>query len=533
MLERLDAAGIRRWAELGLEALGRHRAEIDALNVFPVPDGDTGTNLYLTFESAAGALREAGGELDMRATVRTFAHGALLGARGNSGIILSQLVRGFSEALTAVPHVGVVTQHEMLVSAFRRSAESAYAAVAHPREGTVLTVARAAADAVAALGPGTSLEALVTTASDAAADALAHTPEQLEVLARAGVVDAGGKGLVVILDALVETVTGVRRDAGPSAPPIPFDVHDLDEGGGAYEVMYLLDSEEAAVHTLRTRLADLGDSVVVVGGGGLWNVHVHADDVGAVIEVGIEAGRPHRIRVTDLRQDAAERRASDRPTGRVIVAVAHGPGTAALLDTTGTIVVRVQANVAPSTAELLDGIHRAGTDEIVLLPSESDIRPVAEAAAEKARADGIRITVVPTRSIVQTLAAVAVHDPDAAFGDDVVAMTRAAAATRYGGVSIASREAFTSAGACHVGDVLGIVEGDVVEIGETVEDVAVRVLSRLLSTGGELVTMIRGDEADETCTTTVTRRLRREHHGVEIVAYDGGQPFWPLILGVE
>jgi DAK2 domain fusion protein YloV len=533
VLERLDAAGIRRWAELGLAALGRHRAEIDALNVFPVPDGDTGTNLFLTFESAAVALREAGGEPDMRATVRTFAHGALLGARGNSGIILSQLVRGFSEALTAVPHVGVVTQHEMLVSAFRRSAESAYAAVANPREGTVLTVARAAADAVADLGPGTSLEALVTCAADAAADALAHTPEQLEILARAGVVDAGGKGLVVILDALVETVTGVRRDPGPSAPPIPFDVHDLDEGGGAYEVMYLLDSEEAAVHTLRTRLAELGDSVVVVGGAGLWNVHVHADDVGAVIEVGIEAGRPHRIRVTDLRQDAAERRASERPSGRTLVAVAHGPGTAALLDTTGTVVVRAQANVAPSTAEILEGVARAGTDEIVLLPSESDIRPVAEAAAERGRADGLLISVVPTRSIVQTLAAVAVHDPTAPFGDDVVAMTRAAAATRYGGVSIASREAFTSAGACQVGDVLGIVEGDVVEIGDSVEDVAVRVLSRLLSTGGELVTMIRGDEADEACTTTVTRRLRREHHGVEIVAYEGGQPFWPLILGVE
>jgi len=534
VLERLDAAGIRRWADLGLEALGRHRTEIDALNVFPVPDGDTGTNLYLTFESAAGALHEAGGELDLRATVRTFAHGALLGARGNSGIILSQLVRGFSEALDAVEHVGAaVTQNELLVSAFRRASESAYAAVADPREGTVLTVARAAADAVGSLGPGTSLDAFVTTAADAASDALARTPELLEVLARAGVVDAGGKGLVVILDALVETVTGVRRDPGPSAPPIPWDVHEMDEGGGAYEVMYLLDSEEAAVHTLRARLAELGDSVVVVGGTGLWNVHVHTDDVGAAIEVGVEAGRPHRIRVTDLRQEAAERRSSERPAGRTIVAVAHGPGTAALLDTTGTVVVRAQANVAPSTAELLEGVARAGTEEIVLLPSESDIRPVAEAAAEKARADGIRISVVPTRSIVQTLAAVAVHDSAAPFGDDVVAMTRAAAATRYGGVSIASREAFTSAGPCHVGDVLGIVEGDVVEIGDTVEDVAVRVLSRLLSTGGELVTMIRGDEADDTCTTTVTRRLRRAHHGVEIVAYDGGQPFWPLILGVE
>lgn len=534
MLERLDAAGIRRWADLGLAALRRHRAEIDALNVFPVPDGDTGTNLFLTFESAVGALHDAGAELDLPATVRTFAHGALLGARGNSGIILSQLVRGFSEALDAAGHGGTaVSQNELLVSAFRRSAASAYAAVADPREGTVLTVARAAADAVAALGPGTSLAALVTAAADGAADALARTPEQLEVLARAGVVDAGGRGLVVILDALVETVTGVRRDPGPSAPPIPWDVHEMDEGGGAYEVMYLLDSEEAAVHTLRARLSELGDSVVIVGGGGLWNVHVHADDVGPAIEAGVEAGRPHRIRVTDLRAEAAERRSAERPPGRTVVAVAHGPGTAALLDASGAVVVRATANVAPSTTELLDGVHRAATQEVVLLPSDSDIRPVAEAAAEKARAEGIGIAVVPTRSIVQTLAAVAVHDATLAFGDDIVAMTRAAAATRYGGVSIASREAFTSAGTCHVGDVLGIVEGDVVEIGDTVEDVAVRVLSRLLSTGGELVTMVRGQESDEALTTVVARRLRHAHHGVEIVAYDGGQPFWPLILGVE
>ncbi len=538
MLESLDAAGIRRWADLGLEALGRHRAEIDALNVFPVPDGDTGTNLFLTFSSAAEALHAAGADLDMRATVRIFAHGALLGARGNSGIILSQLVRGFSEALSAVESgSAVVTQNQLLVSAFRRAAESAYAAVAEPREGTVLTVARAASDAVASLGPGTSLVALVTAAADAATDALAHTPEQLEVLARAGVVDAGGRGLVVILDALVETVSGTRRDPGPSALPIPWDVHEMDEGGGAYEVMYLLEVDpeggEAAVHAMRSALTDLGDSVVVVGGSGLWNVHVHVDDVGAAIEAGIEAGRPHRIRVTDLRQEAAERRALERPGGRVVVAVAHGPGTAALLDAAGAVVVRATANVAPSTAEILDGVRRAGVEEIVLLPSESDIRPVAEAAAQAARAEGIRISVVPTRSIVQTLAAVAVHEPTARFDDDVVAMTRAAGATRYGGVSVASRQAMTSAGTCHIGDILGIVEGDVVEIGDTVEDVAVRVLSRLLSSGGELVTLLRGDDADPAVTTTISRRLRREHHGVEIVVYDGGQPFWPLILGVE
>ncbi|MBI1377739.1 MAG: DAK2 domain-containing protein [Frankiales bacterium] len=534
MLERLDAAGIRRWADLGLEGLARHRGEIDALNVFPVPDGDTGTNLFLTFDAARTALCGLEAAADLPATVATFAQGALLGARGNSGIILSQLVRGFADTVSSVDlSADVLAQHEVLAQAFRRAAQSAYDAVAEPREGTVLTVARAAADAVGRLGPGTSLAAVVTAAADAAAEALARTPEQLDVLARAGVVDAGGRGLVVVLEALVETVTGVRRDPGPTAPAIPIDAHgEPDAGGGRYEVMYLLDADEAAVHALRTALVALGDSVVVVGGPALWNVHAHVDDVGAAIEAGIEAGRPHRVRVTDLREQVETLRGLAR--GRSVVAVAHGPGTAALLEASGAAVVRARANVAPSTAEMLDAVHRAGTREIVLLPSDSDSRPVAEAAAEEARAEGLRASVVPTRSIVQTLAAVAVHDPDTRFDDDVVAMTRAASATRYGGVSVASREAITSAGVCRVGDVLGIVEGDVVEIGETVEDVAVRILTRILHAGGgELVTLVLGEDCPADVAATVERRMRRDHHGVEVVAYSGGQPLWPLIVGVE
>ena len=539
MLEHLDAAGVRRWAEHGVAGLARHRAEIDALNVFPVPDGDTGTNMYLTLEAARDNLGEnpdpkpdqnpdSGEPGD---TLHGLARGALLGARGNSGIILSQLLRGFADACAAGPgtRAGHLTD---LGVAFRRAADSAYASVADPREGTILSVARGAADAVEALGPGTSLQGQVIAAADGAAEALARTPDQLEVLRRAGVVDAGGRGLVVVLEALVETVTGLRREAGPSAPPIPRDVHDLDPGGGVYEVMFLLDADDAAGMALRARLAALGDSVVVVGGAGLWNVHVHCDDVGAAVEAGVEAGRPHRIRVTHLREDAAQRRGG-RPRGRAVVAVAHGDGTAGLLEAAGAIVVRALPNVAPSTAELLAGIERTGVDEVVLLPSESDIRPVAEAAAEHSRADGLRVSVVPTRSIVQTLAAVAVHDPELGYDDDVVRMTQAAGATRYGGVSVASREAVTSAGRCQVGDVLGIVGGDVVEIGATVEQVAVAVLERLLSTGGELVTLVEGAGADGHVAAAVSRRVRRSHHGVETVVFDGGQPFWPLILGVE
>ncbi len=534
MPERLDTDVVRRWAGLGLEALARHRDEIDALNVFPVPDGDTGTNMYLTFSSAAEALDEevaAQGEaLDLPVSLASLARGALLGARGNSGIILSQIVRGFADAVEGAGDRAVAGT-DVLVAAFRRASDSAYAAVAEPREGTVLSVVRAAADAVGLLGPGTSLAGVVTAAADAASEALARTPDQLEVLARAGVVDAGGRGLVVILDALVETVTGDRRESGVEPPALPLDLDDLDGEGGAYEVMFLLDSDDSAVPALRAALTDVGDSVVVVGGGGLWNVHVHTDDIGAAVEAGIAAGRPHRIRVTDLRDDVSRR--TGRASGRRLVAVAHGAGTAALLDTADVTVVRAMGHVAPSTAEFLDGVERARTTEVVLLPSDSDSRPVAEAAAEQARAAGVRASVIPTRSIVQTLAAVAVHDPEARFDDDVVSMTRAAGATRYGGVSIAVKEAVTSAGRCSVGDVLGIVEGDVVEIGSTVDEVVARVLGRLLSTGGELVTLVHGDELEPTEAESIARGARRAHPGVEVTVYDGGQPYWPLILGVE
>jgi DAK2 domain fusion protein YloV len=527
--DRLDAVSLRRWARLGLDALGRHRGEIDALNVFPVPDGDTGTNMLLTFEAGAVALEECGTDVASGEAAARLARGALLGARGNSGIILSQLLQGAADALSEID-ARRSSAHRTVSDALRRGVDSAYDAVARPQEGTILSVARAAADAVAAAGPGTSLAATVTLAADAAGAALARTPDQLEVLRRAGVVDAGGRGLVVLLDALVEAVTGEHRELAPMAPALPREDAFL-ETGGAYEVMYLVDAQEAAAQALRHVLADLGDSVVVVGGGALWNVHVHTDDVGAAIEAGIVAGRPSRVRVTDLRADAARR--GVRPHARRVVAVAHGPGTAALLEAAGARVVRAAARVAPSTAELLEAVRTAGSDEVVVLPSESDIRAVAEAAARHARVEGMRVSVVPTRSIVQTLAAVAVHDDAASFDDDVVAMTQAAGSTRYGGVSVAVREAMTSAGVCHEGDVLGIVEGDIVEIGETVADVAHRVLTRLLSTGGELVTLVLGDGADTGLGALLRARVRREHPGVEVVVYDGGQPHWPLILGVE
>lgn len=328
-----DALAVRTWCGLALRALGRAREEIDAINVYPVADGDTGTNLYLTMESAVAAVEavfDGHGTLTERKppladAARAMAHGALIGARGNSGTILAQLLRGMAQVLAADGETAH-TDGEGLRLALRRAADSARHAVAHPVEGTVLSVASAAADA--ADGTEGDCGSVARAAYGGACAALAATPGQLAVLERAGVVDAGGRGLVAVLAALVETFTGevpvfgahARVEAAlASSSPGVADVtlcgdgpEAVQEGGPAFEVIYLLEADDSAVTRLRQRLDTLGDSLVVVGGDGLWNVHVHVDDAGAAVEAGVEAGRPYRIRIThfglgDVHTTGAER----------------------------------------------------------------------------------------------------------------------------------------------------------------------------------------------------------------------------------
>ncbi len=529
---------VRDWTQRALSDLGDERAAIDALNVFPVPDGDTGTNLYLTMEAAWESVEECWTDEAEPATARAakaMATGALLGARGNSGVILSQILRGTSEVLGDLPDGGTLDGRavQRLLS---RAADLGYEAVARPVEGTILTVARAAADAAGALVRGgvDDAAAVVTAAADGAREALDQTPTMLESLRLAGVVDAGGRGLVVVLDALAEVVSGVARvvaDTGVHSPlPRPVDVEASHHyGGPAYEVMFLLDTDDPAIPTLRTELDALGDSLVIVGGDGLWNVHVHVDDAGAAVEAAMRAGHPHRIRITHLEPAAVVRPAATR----ALVAVTHGPGTAALLGDAGVGIVPAAARQRPSTAELLGAMQQAHAAEVVVLPSDSDTRAVAEAAAQRARETGLRVAVIPTRSIVQTLAAAAVHDPGREFDADVIAMTQAASATRYAAVTVASRSALTTVGPCVEGDVLGLVDGDIAVIGARVASVARDLLAGMLVVGGDLVTLVLGSDAGPELSEALPEWLAAEFPLVDVVVHEGGQPLWPIIMGVE
>ncbi len=532
----LDAAAVRTWCAAAVVALTAAQREIDDLNVYPVPDGDTGTNLLCTLRAAAEALGADGTAEGVGPVLRCMARGALLGARGNSGVIVSQLLRGAADALSAGPTAG----GRELAAALARACELAYASVAEPVEGTILSVARAAADSAGAAGD--DLVAVIKAAASGAAAALARTPEQLPALARAGVVDAGGRGLVVLLDALAAVITGEHPDA--VVPPLAstsvramIGGHDGADSDYSYEVQYLLEAEDQAADVLRLELAPLGDSLLVAGSGdGLWNVHVHVDDVGAAIEAGVRAGRPYRITVTRFADQQAQHAAAAgrQPlSGRAVVAVADGDGLAKVFSSEGAVVVRGGPGRAPSTADLLGAIRRTRSDQVVLLPNDGNIHAVATAAAEEGRADGRAIAVVPTRSPVQGLAAMAVRDADVRFADDVIAMAKAAGATRWSEVTVAFRDALTAAGPCMTGDVLGMVEGHVVVIGGDLSAVATELLDRLLTGGGELVTVVVGADADEDLGEKMSAHLLANWPDLESVVYDGGQPLYPVLIGVE
>ncbi|MEO5875261.1 MAG: DAK2 domain-containing protein [Streptosporangiaceae bacterium] len=523
MLEVLDTTALRRWVRLAADALGRVRREIDALNVFPVPDGDTGTNLHLTVLAAAEAVEVLAEDAPQERVWRALAQGSLLGARGNSGVIVSQVFRGLAEVLGSVAADG-----PLLEEALCYAAELARGSVAHPVEGTILTVLSAASEAAG----GQSLAEVARSAGRGARQALRITPEQLAVLADSGVVDAGAAGLCVLLDALVAVVTEeyperfevpVRTEAAGDRQQKP-----VRQGFG-YEVMYLLETDGGSIPDLRRRLDGLGDSLVVVGGDGLWNVHVHVDDAGAAIEAGMAAGRAYRIRVTYL-EATAEPQAPC--TGRGIVAVTAADGLAALFEASGATVVRRPSGGVPPLAVLVEAILLAG-DEVAVLPNEPEVLALAEAAAARARDSGVRIAVIPTKASVQGLAALAVHDPMRRFHEDVIAMTGTARATRFGLLQIAESEAMTSEGICQPGDVLGLIEGDVVVIGDDLAEVTGQVLARMLSGGGELVTLITGVDVHPSLVQGVEQGLRAQRPDVELTVYEGGQVLYPIMLGVE
>ena len=551
-LEHLGAGDLRAVLAAYRDALRAHREPINRLNVYPVPDGDTGTNMALTLDSVMAELEDAGP--DMASVCRAIAHGSLMGARGNSGVILSQILRGFT---TTVRELELI-DGEAFARALQAAAEGAYQAVGRPVEGTILTVVReAAAAAAAAAGHdgAASLVDVIDAARNEGAASLARTPELLDVLRQAGVVDAGGSGFLLLLDAALEVVDGrpVPRPspvhAPPSEPsrtPAPASSPVAVEGP-RFEVMFLLEADDEAVPGLRAAWDAIGDSIAVVGGEGMWSCHIHTDDIGAAVEAGIEAGRPRQIRVADLagqvEEEAWVRQASspqpapggaDRsaaPAGTAVVAVANGEGLQELFRSLGAAaVVTGGQSMNPSTAELLEAVEATGAERVVVLPNNRNIVAVAE------QLDGLSprsVRVVPSRAVPEGLAALLAHDADAGVEENAKAMVAAAAAVVAGEVTQAVRPSTCPAGPITAGDWLGIGPGGIEVVERDAAAAAVALLDVLVGDGHELVTIIEGEEAKADDTTRITSWLAERRPDVEVEVYRGGQPLYPYLLGVE
>lgn len=526
MLDHLDARAARRWVVDALEQLTARREEIDALNVFPVPDSDTGTNMCLTIEAGAAAVDELPEADGLGEVADAFARGALLGARGSSGVILSQLLRGWADVFAERPDGGPVAVRAALV----RAAEQAYAAVARPVEGTMLSVARAAAEGA----EGRTLKEVVSGAVEAARTALARTTDQLEVLHRAGVVDAGGRGLLVVLESLSATVQGWREG---SRLPRKLAVHTVSAAGDAcdapprsgvaYEVMYLLDAADDDVSVLRKRLDDLGEALVVVGGRGLWNVHVHTDDVAGAVSAGRSTGHVRRLRVTSFarqryeqeRADAVQGHASSGPS--IVPVVVDAPvGCLALLADHGALVLPGPATSA-DLRELVRSLVPARC--VALVPASRQGADAASEAADLLLPDGRDTLVLPTHSFVQALAAVSVHDAALAAAPAVARMNEAATGVRWAQVHVAS------------GVAVGTVGDTRVEHGDA-PAVAEDVVSRLLAHPAELLTVLPrgGQEHHGLLLEAVLQAVQKRYPQVEVTVLPTASDGEPgLELGVE
>ncbi len=555
-LERFSPEALRSTVITFRDTLKIHAAGINRLNVYPVPDGDTGTNMARTLDAVVAELDLADPELEP--TCNAISHGSLMGARGNSGVILSQILRGLVGTLKEATDLTATKVAEALKAA----SAAAYLAVLKPIEGTILTVVRESADAATtAAAEGASLVGMLRAARAAGKTALDNTPELLAVLKDAGVVDAGGAGFLLLLDAALFVVDGdplpePDEGEGPTPEQLELISRRHAEDGGVdvselrYEVMYFVDLVDDRIQQFKEAWGDIGDSIVVVGGDGLWNCHVHTNDIGAAIEAALLLdGRPKQIRVTDLFEEVAEEHAIREaaikathphsgagfglpPVTCAVVAVASGDGLAELFGQLGVQgVVTGGQTLNPSTAELLAAVEAVNADQVVVLPNNKNIIPVAEqldALTTKS------VKVVPTTSMPAALAALVVYDPEADADVNLAEMTDGAQAVATGEITQAVRDTNSDVGAITAGDWIGLVRGDgIVAVSGSLDGAACALLDHLIGPGREIVTVITGSDAGPGHTDALLAWIAEHRPEVQVEVHRGGQPLYPYLFGVE
>lgn len=539
---------LRDWAELSVTGLESLRGEINDLNVFPIPDSDTGSNMLHTMRMASEAVAGLPGDAGVTTVMRTMADGAVASARGNSGIILSQILVGIADAAEILSDNDDLTFNQFAALGLRLAGLGAMRAVSEPREGTVLTLIRIAGESAAAHVEESAAD-LARAVADDAAEALERTPEQMPELATAGVVDAGGRGFLVLLDSMVGVLTGVMQRrrryrgiltgggvAGHPAGEEACSGSDMD-----FEVMYRLAGSAAPeIASLRAALDEIGDSVVIVGdssgeGGERFSVHVHTNEPGSAIEVGVCRGEVSDIRVSCFALDALRLQVdtSEAPPRhrRAVVAVVRGDGAAELFAEAGAAVVRADDSLSPEA--LTAAIRETDSAHVVVMANGAMSSPDLVAVAAEVRSPQRSVVSLPTASMAQCLAAMAVHDPEETPDADAYAMAEAAAGTRWGSLRCADTKMVTLAGMCEVGDVMGLIGSDVLVVAPDQTGAATALIDLMLSTGGELVTVLTGSDVDSAAVEAVTEQMRRSYPGVELALYETGQRDDLMQVGIE
>ena len=504
-----------------LAALEASRTRIDDLNVYPVPDGDTGTNMTLTVRAAVEALE--------RDPAADLGRAILMSARGNSGVILSQLVRG---ALEALPDGGTLDV-PAVAQALRGASDAGYAAVRNAQEGTILTVARSLAEKAEELGPGQPLEDALAELVAHGEDALARTTEQLDVLRQAGVVDAGAAGLLEILRGIAAHVRGEPLPKPtPLLEAIPDEAIHQELSRFRYCTSFFVEGDEVEPERLEEELGRLGDSLLVVGARGAVKVHLHTDEPGAALALATGVGVIEEVDIKNMHVQTADREerlvTAAEPTECGVVAVCAGAGTRRLFESLGAVCVEGGQSMNPATAELVAAIEGLGAREAIVLPNNKNVILAAEQAVG---ATSKPARLVPTRSVQAGLGAMVAFDAARAAAENAAEMEEAAAGVRAGAVTRASRDATVGGLTVEEGEFLGLVDGEPVAAGSVLQPVARDVLERLLEPGADVLTILVG-EAGEGVDDLVAF-LAEEHPDLEIEVHEAGQPHYPLLFSAE
>jgi DAK2 domain fusion protein YloV len=528
-----DRERVQELAHGALASLERNRQRIDDLNVYPVPDGDTGTNLTMTARAVVDELDRTTTD-DRAGLVKEVTRAALMGARGNSGVILSQIIRGAAETLRTNGDVDTRT----LAQAFRSASDAAYRAVRQPVEGTMLSVIREMAEEGESAGnDGLTKPELLARIVKRGEEAVARTPEQLEVLREAGVVDAGGAGLLEIVRGLAATAAGEPLPAAPVVrEELNIDAIHQELSRYRYCTTFVIEGDNLDSGGIEKELEQLGDSLLVVGDPEALKVHVHTDDPGSALAIGTRAGVIEGVEIANMHEQTLQREqrlleaVPDAPPATTgVVAVVAGDGNRKLFESLGaTRIVEGGQTMNPSTAELVAAIESTPAAEVVVLPNNSNVILSAEQAVGLVDKP---VTVVPTDSLPAGLAAMLAFDPDSPSEENAAAMNEVLAEVKTGEVTIASRDVEMNGVSVRKGAWLGLADGKAVAGGADFDDVAAAVAERLLEEPRSVMTLLIG--ADEPELDSLLDRIQERHPDLELDVQAGGQPHYPLLLSAE